>query len=204
MASRSSPVQNVAGRHKVQQCSVVPGIPGSGKSVLASLVVDQLQEDFMGKTYATVFAYFDYRDQNRQSPDGVTASLLQQLSGRHSDLPEPILILRKKFKSQDIRPQLQDRVKAFSLVCQQFERVFVVIDALDECDEGKHRQTFIEVLHTLRGQVNVRLFITSRPHSQDIKKAFDSALHIKVEAKELDLKKYLSKRNREQRCCRSY
>ncbi len=191
MASRSSPVQNVAGRHKVQQCSVVPGIPGSGKSVLASLVVDQLQEDFMGKTYATVFAYFDYRDQNRQSPDGVTASLLQQLSGRHSDLPEPILILRKKFKSQDIRPQLQDRVKAFSLVCQQFERVFVVIDALDECDEGKHRQTFIEVLHTLRGQVNVR-------------KAFDSALHIKVEAKELDLKKYLSKRNREQRCCRSY
>jgi len=191
VASRSSPVQNVAGRHKVQQCSVVPGIPGSGKSVLASLVVDQLQEDFMGKTYATVFAYFDYRDQNRQSPDGVTASLLQQLSGRHSDLPEPILILRKKFKSQDIRPQLQDRVKAFSLVCQQFERVFVVIDALDECDEGKHRQTFIEVLHTLRGQVNVR-------------KAFDSALHIKVEAKELDLKKYLSKRNREQRCCRSY
>lgn len=147
----------------------------------------------MGKTYATVFAYFDYRDQNRQSPDSVTASLLQQLSGRHSDLPEPILTLRKNSKSKNIRPQLQDLVKVFSLVCQQFERVFVVIDALDECDEGKHRQTFIEVLHTLRGQVNVRLFITSRPHSQDIKKAFDSALHIKVEAKESDSKKYLSK-----------
>ena len=60
-------------------------------------------------------------------------------------------------------------------------------------DEGKHRQTSIEILHTLREQVNVRLFIASRSHPQDIKKAFDSDLHITVEAKESDLKKNLSK-----------
>ena len=168
------------------------GIPGSGKSVLASLVIDRLQEDFTGPNYATVFAYFDYRDHERQSSDSMTASLLQQIAITHSEVPEPVLSLHKKFNSKDIRPQVQDLVRAFSLVCQDFERVFVIIDALDECDEEKHRQAFIEALNTLREQASVRLFITSRPHPQDIKMAFTFASHIMIEAKDSDLRMYLS------------
>ena len=168
------------------------GIPGSGKSVLASLVIDQLQEDFTGHDYATVFAYFDYRDQDRQSSDSMTASLLQQISATKSELPESILNLHKKFESKDVKPQLQDLLKVFSLVSQDFDRVFVVIDALDECDEGKHRQAVIEILNKLGEQANIRLFITSRPHPQDIRMALNFASQITIEAQDSDLRKYLS------------
>ena len=169
------------------------GIPGSGKSTLASLIIDKLQEDFSGQSYATVFAYFDYQDQERQISDSITASLLQQIASTNPELPEPVMNLHKQFKSKDIRPQLQDLAKTFSLVSREFERVFVVIDALDECDEGKHRQAFIEVLHTIREQANIRILITSRPHPQDIKKAFASASQVTVEARDSDLRKYLAK-----------
>ena len=123
----------------------------------------------------------------------MTANLLQQTAATRSDLPEPVLSLRTKFKSKDTKPQLQDLEKAFLLVCQKYKRVFVTIDALDECDERMHRQTFIRVLYTLREQINVRLFITSRPHPHDIKKAFSSVPQITIEASESDLRKYSSK-----------
>ena len=38
------------------------GVPGSRKSVLASLVIDHVKLDFVDQNFATVFAYFDYRN----------------------------------------------------------------------------------------------------------------------------------------------
>lgn len=168
------------------------GNPGTGKSVLASLVIDHLQESSVGEDSATLFAYFDYRDQEDQSSDSITASLLQQIAATHTDLPEAICNFYNKFKSNGIKPRLQDLEKALLLVCRNFERVFVVIDALDECEERQHRQTFMRVLQTLRNQPKVKLFITSRPHAQDIKTAFISASQIMIEAKDSDLRRYLS------------
>ena len=168
------------------------GIPGSGKTVLSSLVIDHLQEGFRSHDLAMAFTYFDYRDQEHQSPGSIVASLLKHIALEYVDLPEPILDLDRKFKDKNSRAQLKDLENAFSLMCQKLKRVFIVIDALDECDEREHRQTFMQVLHRLREKQNVRLFITSRPHPQDIKKAFSSASQITIEAHDSDLRKYLS------------
>ena len=63
-----------------------------------------------------------------------------------------------------------------------------VIDALDECKKTWRK----EVLRILEG-LNlglVHLFVTSRPHSHDIKKHFDKTEQVQVEASEADIRTY--------------
>ena len=56
------------------------GIQGSGKSVLTSLVIDQLKERLADATVAIAHFYLDYRDQETQSAEDVIASLLKQVA----------------------------------------------------------------------------------------------------------------------------
>lgn len=55
-----------------------PGIPGAGKTVLASVIIDHLEETFAGDNVGIAFAYCSYNDQD-QKVTNLIASLLQQL-----------------------------------------------------------------------------------------------------------------------------
>ncbi|KAL9123429.1 MAG: hypothetical protein Q9187_000030 [Circinaria calcarea] len=169
------------------------GIQGSGKSVLTSLVIDRLRDDFTNPNTAIAFLYFDYRNQDHQSPDNMLASLLKQVVATGSAIPKAVSEIHEKLGDQQKRPQLQDLEKMLSITCQDFDRVFFVVDALDECDEGRYRRTFMQVLTSLQTAPNISLFVTSRPYLQDIKRTFDSAPQIRIEASESDLRRYLSR-----------
>lgn len=72
---------------------------------------------------------------------------------------------------------------------QRFEKVFLVLDALDECTPDQRRELF-EVLgglvsptHSNSG--NVKLFVTSR-EEPDIKREFQNFPVIPIEAKKVD------------------
>lgn len=99
-----------------------------------------------------------------------------------------------KFRDRNRKPQIQDLELALLHVCQDFDQVFITIDALDECDEAMRRKTFLPFLARLQQNPRIRLFITSRPHPEDIGKALGPALQVKVQASDADLRKYLRKR----------
>ncbi len=158
-----------------------------------SLVIDRLRDDARGQHAAVAFQYFDYRDQENQSPTHILGSILRQVAATRCPVPKPTSDLHHRFSVQGRQPELQDLEKALLATCGDFSKVFIVIDALDECDENKHRRTLMKSIAFLQQSTSVRLFVTSRFHPQDIRTAFEDALQIEVEANASDLRSYLSR-----------
>jgi hypothetical protein len=155
------------------------------------LVIDQLRSTFTGQDVAIAFFYFDYHDQGYQSPANVVASILKQLASQKSILPLAVTELHKRFEKQQDHPQLQDLETTLLLTCQEFRQIFIIIDALDECDAKMHRKSFLKVLKELQN-ASVRVFVTSRPHPDDIKQELCASPIITVEASNSDIRKYLA------------
>ena len=106
-------------------------------------------------------------------------------------LPISLVELYTKLREQNGKPQIQDLELALLHVCQDFDQVFIAIDALDECDEAMRRKHFLPFLARLQQIPRIRLFITSRPYPDDIRKALDLTPQVVVQASDADLRKYL-------------
>ena len=160
----------------------------------SSLVIDRLRHDHIGQKIAIGFVYFDYRDQGSQSLENAVASLLRQVVSQKSVLPPPLEELYKELGKQKRKPQIQDLEHILLHICQDFDQVFIPIDALDECDEAMRRKHFLPFLAALQKIPSIRLFVTSRPYPEDIRKALDPAPQIHVQASDADLRMYLRKK----------
>lgn len=159
---------------------------------LRSLAIDHLTSNFKTQDVGVSYFYFDYREQDIQTPAYFVASLLKQLAVQKACFPPPLLELYEKFKtesSQTLTTELSQVVKQVGIT---FDRLFVIIDALDECDGKRHRKEILRILKNLRVPP-FRIFVTCRPHPQDIKQHFESATRIHVEASERDLRCFCSR-----------
>lgn len=156
-------------------------------------MVDRLRDTFLEQNVAIAHMYFDYRDQEHQSTENMTASLLKQLAMAKPSLPQSVSELHQRLKGQQRKPQQQDLEQAFVTTCQEFDRVFIMIDALDECDENNHRKLFLDFLNNLRHNTSTSVFVTSRPHPEDVKKVLEGSSRITIKANDSDLRKYISR-----------
>ncbi|KAK4693266.1 hypothetical protein P7C71_g4101, partial [Lecanoromycetidae sp. Uapishka_2] len=106
-----------------------PGIPGSGKTVLSSLVVDSLKEASGAKS-ATIGIYCTYK--KRRSTVDLIGSLVVQLA---EGLPELPARLREKL--YETRPMDLPTLTTFTVdLLRTYSTVNIVVDALDECADG--------------------------------------------------------------------
>lgn len=124
----------------------------------------------------------------------MVASLLRQVASQKSGLPTSLVELYTKLREQNRKPQIEDLELTLLNVCQDFDQVFILIDALDECDEAMRRKHFLPFLAILQQTPRVRLFVTSRPYPKDIREALDPVPQISVQASDADLRKYLRRR----------
>ena len=112
--------------------------------------------------------YCDFHSQHEQSTTNMLGAMLKQLSSR-GGIPEQI---RKAF--QDAKKvfggpglQLPDMVNTLKKTISSLPRLFICIDALDECTP-KHRRELIESLREIiRVSPGARVFLTGRPHIDD-------------------------------------
>ena len=157
----------------------------------SSLVIDHLKKQLDDQS-AIGYTYFDYRDQDFQSCCNVTASLLNQVAASGTSLPADVAEAYEKSKAEETSLVTKEAERLLVATCQDFRRVYTVIDALDECDGVRHRKELIRILGHLRQRPGVRLFVTSRSYPEDIKSAFVSASQITIRANEHDLKKFIT------------
>jgi hypothetical protein len=136
--------------------------------------------------------YFDYRDQDNQSPTDVVASLLGQLTALKSPLPHSIMELHAQFEKQRSRPQLKALEMILLSVCRDFTQSFIVLDALNEGDAVRHRKPFLQTLKRLES-ASVRLLVTSS-QLEDIKQTFALSTRIEIEATDSDIRNYLAQK----------
>ena len=83
------------GKEKTLFC---PGIPGTGKTMIASIVVDHLKTSFPDDKTGKAFLYCIYKRQDNQKVDDLLASLLGQLAVWQSMVPESIRELYDKHR----------------------------------------------------------------------------------------------------------
>ena len=153
-----------------------------------------MRDDHVGQNIAIAFVYFDYRDQENQSLENVVASLLRQIASQKSVLPVSLADLHTKLREQNRKPQTQDLELTLLHTCCEFDQVFILIDALDECDEAIRREYFLPFLATLQQTPRIMLFITSRPYPEDIRTALNPAPQITVQASDEDLRKFVRRK----------
>jgi hypothetical protein len=138
------------------------GIPGCGKTVLSSTIVEDLLRhcgNDCGKVIA--YFYFDFKDAQKQEPEQMLRSLLDQLSQRSIRTFESIDTLYLNCENGRQIPSQEALLEVIPQVIRGFNQVFVVLDALDECTQ---RSELMHVLENLieRQLPNMHLLMTSR------------------------------------------
>ena len=169
-----------------------PGIPGAGKTILASIVINDLHERFRGdSTIGIAYIYFNFRRQDEQKPDGIFASLLRQLSQERPLLVDSVKALYAYHKEKRTRPSLGEILGVLQSVATTYSKVFIVIDALDECpiSDGS-RQRLLSSLFNLQIKCGINLLATSR-HILSIKEEFEGKTMLEIRASEADVRRYL-------------
>ena len=155
-----------------------------------SLVIDRLVAFFSYQNVAVAYHYFDFRDQQCQSAEAILSSLLKQLASAKTELSSHVLELYRKFMRQSRQPKQEDLEDVMVRTCEAFDRVFLVIDALDECSPERRRQV-LKVLKRLHEVQAISIFVTSRPYPEDVMKAFEQFPNITIEARDPDIRKYV-------------
>ncbi|EGX50654.1 hypothetical protein AOL_s00075g80 [Orbilia oligospora ATCC 24927] len=176
-----------------KQILFCPGIPGAGKTFITSIVVNHLTNWFSDdETIGTAYIYCNFKEALEQNFDHLLSSLLKQLTQTRPSLPEVVRKLYKQHLDKKTRPLNDEIVKALHSVAATYSRVFIIIDALDECREDDDcRTNFISELLKLHDRINgVNLFITSRP-IPEIEKEFWGNPTRSIRAYDEDVRKYL-------------
>src|SRR3989440_1726345 len=74
-----------------KQTLFCPGIPGAGKTILTSIVVDYLDKKFQNdSSIGIAYVYCNFRQQLEVKPADLLASLLKQLVQEQPSVPESI------------------------------------------------------------------------------------------------------------------
>ncbi|SLM35735.1 P-loop containing nucleoside triphosphate hydrolase [Lasallia pustulata] len=120
-------------------CLRCDGIPGSGKTILASHVIDTLLGEIDPDDSAISYFYCEYSDSRTLETFNVFGSILKQLLSRKPMLPEQVATTIKQIYAEGMSmPSRDDLVKLLRSVLGLYSRTYIVIDGLDEC--GKDAQ----------------------------------------------------------------
>ncbi|KAI5462028.1 putative ankyrin repeat protein [Mariannaea sp. PMI_226] len=178
------------------------GIPGAGKSILTSFLVDDLVERFSGDLNVGIaYIYCNFKRQEQQKVDDLLASLLKQLVGTSLTLPSSVVSLHNRHKARRTRPSLEEILDTLHSVLANYSRVFIVVDALDEYDNADGcRSRFLSQLLDLQAKTGTNLFTTSR-YLPEIQKILEGSILLEIRAKSSDVCKYLQQHMSELPSC---
>ncbi|KAH6716575.1 hypothetical protein BKA61DRAFT_513501, partial [Leptodontidium sp. MPI-SDFR-AT-0119] len=176
-----------------KQVLFCPGIPGAGKTILTSVVVEHLTTRFRNdKSVGIAYLYCNFRRQHEQKPEDLITSLLKQLLQKLSSIPDSVKILYNQHNDKQTRPSLDEMLKMLESAIAIFSRVYIIVDALDECQlSGGCRPRFLSSVLSLQARTGARLFATSRP-IPDIEKTFKNCLSLEILASDEDIQTYLN------------
>ncbi|VUC36794.1 unnamed protein product [Clonostachys rosea] len=135
------------------------GIPGSGKTVMSSKIIDNLLSE---KTNVLYF-FFDTRDSEKQTLDDLLRSLILQLytEGHSRNIIESLFV--DKFAEGNKRLFSKDLETIFlSMVSSSGRKFKIIFDALDECSTKEDVLDWVQSSNSKSELAEVGFFITSR------------------------------------------
>ncbi|KAF8460752.1 hypothetical protein BDZ91DRAFT_851400 [Kalaharituber pfeilii] len=163
------------------------GMPGAGKTVLTSIIVEDLRTRFASNPKVGIaFLYCDYLDRSNQTAEKFLRTLVKQLAGQNHNVIDKVQPLHDTLSV----PGFSQWRQLFLSLNQDFEQIYIVIDAFDECHEQEQRSTLLRFLRDLSCASSkcFNILVTSRPYSRDLNATFETATRIEVKAQHDDIK----------------
>lgn len=169
-----------------------PGIPGAGKTILTSIVIDNLNTRFKDdSSIGIAYLYFNFRRRDKQEIEDLLASLLEQVAQGQSSLPGSVKDLYNQHKAKETRPLFKEISRTLYSVAAMYSRVFIIVDALNGCQVSDGcRSRFLSEIFNLQVKCGVNVFTTSR-FIPEITEKFNGSTSLEVRASEKDVRKYL-------------
>ncbi|PLN79522.1 purine and uridine phosphorylase [Aspergillus taichungensis] len=169
------------------QTMFCPGIPGAGKTLMTSRVVDHLEKHYKDANIAYVYCSFGLQD---QTPEGLVGSIVRQLARKQFPFPKAVQDLYDQHKDTNSRPGLKALLETLNSIIHSNSRTFIIIDALDECQNHKRCcDSFLSAILAAQAKTRLNLFATSRP--QGVETRFRESIVREIVSTEHDLTAYL-------------
>ncbi|KAF8510539.1 hypothetical protein JB92DRAFT_2727720, partial [Gautieria morchelliformis] len=154
------------------------GIPGAGKSVLCSTIIEDISRHCKSDpTLALAYFYFDFHTSDTR-PDAALRAIIKQLSLQCAAIPVALVKLFNESKRSHQSPTLGQLMATLKAILGGFQGVYIVFDALDECPQ---RGQLLKLLREFNvwGLGTSHLLATSRKE-RDIEDALDSLVSHQV------------------------
>lgn len=168
------------------------GIPGAGKTMLASIAIDHLQRKCHRRDITVAYIYCDYKLQHEQTPVNLIAGILKQLLHHCNPVPESVMRSHSHHITSKTRPDLKEFGDMLKDSIPNFSQTYIVVDALDELTvSGRVRQTLLAYLHSVQKAQNINLIMTSRFIPTEIQESHQDFLSLEIRASNEDVRGYV-------------
>ena len=160
---------------------------------ISSLVIGNLCDEPFEEETAIAMFYCDFRDQKGQTTTNIVGVILKQLLVRGEVLENVRKAFQKAKKEVGGRGlRLPDIVQMLKQAVATLPKVFICVDALDEC-LPKH---LLDLLKSLKDILEVsprmRILVTGRPQvKEEITRHFTTGVTVPISPKTDDIKRYL-------------
>ncbi|KAF5667413.1 hypothetical protein FDENT_12143 [Fusarium denticulatum] len=146
------------------RCLWVHGIPGSGKTILASWLITNIQAhcnklSTSDSPYVSAY-YYCYFGHHQDE----TAPFLQWVITQLSRVGSVVSTFMHDLFKRGTEPSVSELLGALEQLLQLFSRVYIVIDAVDESDPRDELLEVIQTLVTDQRFCNVQILVTSREY----------------------------------------
>ncbi|KAL8885965.1 MAG: hypothetical protein Q9215_006266 [Flavoplaca cf. flavocitrina] len=184
------------------------GIPGAGKTIIASIVVDHLRNRLEpnGDDHAhrhsssglvdssLTYLFCNFKDRANQTAENLFGSIVKQLAEAYPKRFSPLVkqLYQTREKTHE-RPLLADFVSMLGSMLRSFRINYIVVDALDECaDEVK--DSLLNGFETLQQICSLKLLFTLRPGTITGILDLNRTGFLEIRARDEDIGEYISSR----------
>ncbi|KAL8781668.1 MAG: hypothetical protein Q9213_005885 [Squamulea squamosa] len=170
------------------------GIPGAGKTILASTVIEETLRTST-RNHAVAFFFCDYKDPKTHKPASILGSLIQQIAKQDEQSFEKVQHFCDRHNPQYRDEFDYDAQELGDLLCDMtstFDCASIIVDGLDEC--GEYTANVTELLVSLNPgcqETNIKTLFLSR-NEVEIRECLEDYTQVAIAAKSRDLRLYVA------------
>ena len=165
------------------------GPPGVGKTVLASSIIDSLQQSEHFRV-GIAFIYCNYNESEKHTAENFMGVILQQICLQNAETADELISCYEAHRRSKTRPSFEELSKLLVRAAGHLPRLYLVIDAVDECPVDT-RDLVLGVIRRLYPAVS--LVMTSRNAAGQLS-ASSEEMFVEVIANDGDIQSYLQDR----------
>ncbi|KAK1654282.1 hypothetical protein BDP81DRAFT_80559 [Colletotrichum phormii] len=169
------------------QMIFLPGSPGTGKSVLAASIVNDITERFISPESRVAYYFCPSQRRNRTTETLIRSLKSQKLHGAHR-LPKLLRAIHKGYLKDGKLPSLLALLDVLAEAAGKVSRLFIIIDGFDIL-RSDQRHLLFKCLVSLSKRFGTNLFVTSRSINH-VCRHFGRWQIVRVCAVEHDLRRY--------------